>query len=68
MGPRAGLDGQKILSPPGLDPGPFSLQSTTRFNISKFLHDAHIVLCVCTDLGTNSIFDPIYHSLVGSFS
>jgi len=25
VGPRAGLDGQKILSPPGCDPGPSSL-------------------------------------------
>ena len=24
MGPRAGLDGQKISSPPGFDPGPSS--------------------------------------------
>ena len=24
MGPRAGLDGRKISSPPGFDPGPFS--------------------------------------------
>ena len=24
MGPRAGLDGRKILSPPGFDPGPSS--------------------------------------------
>ena len=24
MGPRAGLDGRKISSPPGLDPGPSS--------------------------------------------
>ena len=27
MGPRAGLDGRKISSPPGFDPGPSSLQS-----------------------------------------
>jgi hypothetical protein len=24
VGPRAGLDGRKISSPPGFDPGPFS--------------------------------------------
>ena len=27
VGPRAGLDAQKISSPPGFDPGQFSLQS-----------------------------------------
>ena len=27
MGPRAGLDGWKISSPPGFDPGPSSPQS-----------------------------------------
>ena len=27
VGPRAGLEGRKISSPPGFDPGPFSLQS-----------------------------------------
>ena len=27
MGPRAGLDGRKISSPPGIDPRPSSLQS-----------------------------------------
>ena len=27
MGPRADLDGRKILSPPGFDPGPPSPQS-----------------------------------------
>jgi len=27
VGPRAGLDGRKISSPPGLDPGPSSLYS-----------------------------------------
>ena len=24
VGPRAGLDGRKVSSPPGFDPGPFS--------------------------------------------
>jgi len=68
VGPRASLDGQKISSPSEFDPGPSSPQLTTGFNILKILHNAHIVLCVCTDLGTYSIFYPIYLSLVGSFS
>ena len=29
MGPRAGLDGRKMSSPPGFDPGPSSPQSVT---------------------------------------
>ena len=29
MGSRAGLDGRKISSPPGFDPGPSSPQSAT---------------------------------------
>ena len=29
MGPRAGLDGRKISSPPGFDPGPSSPWSVT---------------------------------------
>ena len=35
MGPRAGLDGRKILSPPGFDPGPSSLVRCLAKNFKK---------------------------------
>jgi hypothetical protein len=40
VGPRAGLDGRKISSPPGFDPGPSSPQSVTT---QAELPGAHIV-------------------------
>ena len=37
MGPRAGLDGRKISSPPGFDPGP----SARRQSLYRLSYPAH---------------------------
>ena len=37
MGPRAGLDGRKLLSPPGFDPGP-SARSQSLYRLSYPTH------------------------------
>jgi len=42
--PRAGLDGRKILSPPGFDPG---LSSPWSVAIPTELPDPGIYMCVC---------------------
>ena len=42
MGPRAGLDGRKISSPPGFDPGPSNLQSVTILTELPGPHLIHI--------------------------
>jgi len=36
VGPRASLDGRKISSPPGFDPGPFSPQAVNNSPIVQF--------------------------------
>ena len=41
MGPRAGLDGRKISSPPGFDPGPSSPQSV-EFDIRVFFENLSV--------------------------
>jgi len=48
VGPRAGQDGQKILSPPGFDPGPSSRESVAIPNelTSPHIH-THIYTHMC---------------------
>ena len=38
MGPRAGLDGQKISPPPGFDPGPSSPVAQLLYRLSYRAH------------------------------
>ena len=38
MGPRAGLDGRKISSPPGFDPGPSSPVAQSLYRLSYRAH------------------------------
>ena len=59
VGPRAGLDGRKILSPPGFDPGPSSPLAQSLYPLSYRAHVAlgtqhamrtrHIVICSLFD-------------------
>ena len=46
VGPRAGLDGRKISSPPGLDPGPSSPVAQSLYRLS---YRAHSILSVIYD-------------------
>ena len=49
VGPRAGLDGRKISSPPGSDPGPLSPLSVTiptELPVSQCLGGIHFKFCL----------------------
>ena len=52
MGPRAGLDGRKISSPPGLDPGPSIPQSVT-IPTELPAHYIHIYIYECVKTEAN---------------
>ena len=58
MGPRAGLDGQNMSSPPGFDPGPSNPQSVA---ILTELTDPHIIyIYIYTELPGPHIYIYIY--------
>ena len=43
MGPRAGLDGRKISSPPGFDPRPSSPQQTAVLHLKEHKVEPNVV-------------------------
>jgi len=46
VGPRAGLDGRKFSSPPGLDPGPSSPKSFAIPTELPSPHHQEVLLCI----------------------
>ena len=56
MGPRAGLDGRKIASPPGFDPG---LSSPYSVAIPTKLPGPRMKLCISLYIHFYSVKDPL---------
>ena len=68
MGPRTGLDGRKISSPPGFDPGPSSPQSvaiTTELpgprGTFKYIKDFMYIFVRLTFSYIQDCTDPLIH-------
>ena len=59
VGPRAGLDGRKISSPPGFDPGPSSPLSVAILTELPGPHESarHNYISVTRVLNSNASFD-----------
>ena len=63
MGPRAGLDGRKISSPPEFDPGPSSPIAQSLYRLSYRAHYIYIYIYIYNKLYNLLCLEALYNVL-----